>query len=534
MKHKFGKSISAKLNIWYTLLMFVLSVGLIFSVVTAARMAQNSQVQQELVRSVERNIDEIEVENGLLDIESDFAYTNGNTYAVVFSEDGKILGGEYPESFTAEIPLSEKQFEKYDGFYVYDTKVQFTKYDYKIDGEDGEIISSEVEGADYYTPFEGTLDFYGDDCEISCREAFTIAVKKSGLNPDNIEIINVKNYEYNDDPIYEVEFYSTEKAFDDIWVRGVTAVNGVDGVWAVLIRLALILLPIILVLSVLVGRVITKRALQPVKLLSEAVEETHDEKDLTKRIRIDDGDPLITGLAENFNEMFRRLQLSFQTERQFSGDVSHELRTPTAVILAECEYQLSRDELDSEDRESFETIEKQAQAMKQLISQLLEITKMEQNSTEQNFEKEDLSLLVNAVCDDAEALSQKGITLTRDIDENVELPLDIMLMTRLVTNLVSNAYQYGKENGNIKVSLRKEKGRALLSVADDGIGIDKEHQDKIWNRFYRVDKARCREEGCSGLGLAMVKQIALMHGGDVSLQSEIGKGSIFTVDLPME
>ncbi|MBR2078699.1 MAG: hypothetical protein IJ962_00680, partial [Clostridia bacterium] len=79
MKYKFGKSISAKLNLWYTMLMFVLSVGLIFSVVTAARMAQNSQVQQELVRSVERNIDEIEVENGLLDIESDFAYTNGNT-----------------------------------------------------------------------------------------------------------------------------------------------------------------------------------------------------------------------------------------------------------------------------------------------------------------------------------------------------------------------------------------------------------------------------------------------------------------------
>ena len=134
----------------------------------------------------------------------------------------------------------------------------------------------------------------------------------------------------------------------------------------------------------------------------------------------------------------------------------------------------------------------------------------------------------------AMALAQKGITLTRDIDENVILPLDIMLMTRLVTNLVSNAYQYGKENGNIKVSLKKENGRALLSVADDGIGISKEHQDKIWNRFYRVDKARCREEGCSGLGLAMVKQIALMHGGDVTLQSEIGKGSIFTVDLPME
>lgn len=534
MKLTFGKSISSKLNIWYTLLMLFLSLGLIFSVVTAARFAQNSQAQQELVRTVERNIDEIEVENGLLDIESDFAYRNENVYAIVFSEDGKILGGEYPENFTTEIPLAEKQFEKLDGFYVYDTKVEFTKYDYKIDGESGEIISSEVEGADYYTPFEGNLDFYGDDCDISCREAFEIAVRLSGLDESSIEIINVKNYEYNDAPIYEVEFYSTQKAYEDIWVRGVTAVNGVDGIWAILVRLAAILLPVILVLSVLVGRVITKRALQPVELLSKAVESTHSEKDLTRQIEINDGDPLITGLADNFNAMFRRLQQSFQNERQFSGDVSHELRTPTAVILAECEYQLSRPELDDEGRESFESIEKQATSMKQLISQLLEITKMEQNNSGYNLETENLSILVQAVCDDAEAIGKKDIRLTRDIESNIEIPLDIMLMTRMVTNLISNAYQYGKENGNINVSLKKEKDRVVLAVADDGIGIDKEHLDKIFNRFYRVDKARCREDGCSGLGLAMVKQIALIHGGDVSVESETGKGSTFTVAFPIK
>ena len=195
MRLKFGKSISAKLNLWYTLLMLFLSVGLILSLVTTARTSQNSSVQQGLVRSVERNIDEIEVENGFLDVESDFAYRNENMYAIVFSEDGKILGGEYPDGFPTDIPLKEKQFEKYDGFYVYDTKVQFTKYDYKIDGESGEIVSSEVEGADYYTPFEGDLDFYGEDCEISCREAFEIAVGLSGLDEESIEIINVKNYE---------------------------------------------------------------------------------------------------------------------------------------------------------------------------------------------------------------------------------------------------------------------------------------------------------------------------------------------------
>lgn len=525
------RSIGAKLNLWYTVLMTVLSAGLIFAVVTAARMAENSEAQQNLIRSVERNIDEIEVENGLLDIESDFAYRNGNIYAVVFSADGTCLGGEYPEEIELDIPLEAERFDQFDGYYVYDTKVEFTKYDYKISGESGEIISSEVEGADYYTPFDGDMSFYGDDCDISCGEAFEIATKMSGLNPDTIEVINVRSYEYNDEPIYEVEFYSTEKAFDDIWVRGVVKADGLDGVWAILVRLATVLLPLFIILCTVVGRIITKKALRPMRLLSDAVEETHSARDLTKRIDIADGDPMISGLADKFNEMFSRLQLSFESERQFTGDVSHELRTPTAVVLAECEYQLSRDELDEEDREGFESIQKQAESMKTLISQLLEMTKMEQNSTQLILENEDFSLLVSAVCDDSEALNKKGITLSKNIEDNISMKMDIMLMTRLVNNLVSNAYNYGKEGGNITVSLKKTEGKIRLQVADDGVGIAREHIDKIWNRFYRVDKARCREEGCSGLGLPMVKQIASIHGGEVFLESEVGNGSIFTVEF---
>ena len=529
MAGKRNRSISSKLNLWYTVLMAVLSVGIMVSVVSVARLSENSEAQQNLIRSVERNIDEIEVENGLLDIESDFAYRNGDIYAVVYSSDGTVLGGEYPEGVSADIPLEAERFDKFDNFYVYDTKVEFTKYDYKIDGENGEIISSEVEGADYYTPFEGELDFYGEDCEISCAEAFDIAVRKSGLDADKINIINVKSYEYNDEPVYEVEFYSQQKAFDDIWVRGVVRADGVDGLWAVLIRLAGVLLPLLMILCSLVGRVITKRALEPVRLLSDAVEETHSAKDLTKRVNVTDGDPLISGLADKFNEMFARLQLSFDSERQFSGDVSHELRTPTAVILAECEYQLSRDELDEEDREGFEGIRKQADSMKMLISQLLEMTKMEQSDGKISLENEDFSLLVSAVCDDAVSVDNKQITLTKDIEDDISIDMDILLMTRLVTNLVSNAFKYSNEGGNVTVSLKKEEGRIRLSVSDDGIGISTEHQEKIWNRFYRVDKARCREEGCSGLGLPMVKQIAHLHGGEVSLVSEEGKGSVFSV-----
>ncbi len=531
MKRKKGMSISAKLNLWYTVLMGVLSVGLIFSVVTVARMAENSDAQQNLVRSVERNIDEIEVENGLLDIESDFAYRNGNIYAIVYADDARVLGGEYPEGVDQSIPLEAERFDKFDGFYVYDTKVEFTKYDYKINGETGEIISSEVEGADFYTPFEGSLDFYGDDCDISCREAFDVAVKISNLDPSVIDIINVKSYEYNDAPIYEVEFYSTQKAYDDIWVRGVVRADGVDGIWAVLVRLATVLLPLFMIVCSFVGRIITRRALEPVRLLSDAVEETHSGKDLTKRVNITDADPLITGLADKFNEMFLRLQLSFESERQFSGDVSHELRTPTAVILAECEYQLSREELDEEDREGFEGIQKQAQSMTKLISQLLEMTKMEQSEGRISFEKEDFSMLVNAVCDDAKALDTKNITLWTDIDEGIFMDMEVLLLTRLVTNLVSNAYKYTDKGGNIRVGLKEDAGKIRLTVADDGVGIEKEHLDKIWNRVYRVDKARCRVEGCSGLGLAMVKQIAILHGGETFVESQAGKGSTFCVEF---
>lgn len=529
MNRFLGKSISSRLNIWYTTFIFLLSAGLLLSVVTVARMAQNSEAQQNLIRSVERNIDEIEIENGLLDIESDFAYRSGDIHALVYSSDGKILGGEYPQNFSEDIPLEAERFDKINGFYIYDTKVEFTKYDFKINGETGEIISSEVEGADFYTPYEGSLDFLGEDCNMTCGEAFDIILKDSGLSHDTVDVINIKDYEYEDEPIYEIEFYSTQKAYDDIWVRGVAKATGMNGIWGVLVRLAAVLIPLIIAISAFIGRIITKKALEPIKLLSDAVEETQSGNDLTKHITIPEGDPIITQLTNSFNNMFGRLRQSFEAERQFSGDVSHELRTPTAVILAECEYQLSREELDDEDKEGFESIQKQAESMKHLISQLLEITRIEQNRINPDFEKEDFSLLVSAVVEEVSVIDTKNTTLNLDVEDGIMMDMDVLLMTRLVSNLLSNAFNYGKENGTVGVTLKKSSDGITLSVSDDGIGIDKEHLDKIWNRFFRADKSRCRENGCSGLGLPMVKQIALLHGGEVSVESEKGKGSIFTV-----
>lgn len=526
-----GKSLRFRINLWYTILMCVMSVALITCVVAAARTAERSEAQQDLIRSVERNLDEIEVESGILDIESDFAYINGDVYALVFGSDGRLLGGSYPDGVTVDEPLEKGRFDIIDGYYVYDSLIEFMKYEYKIHGVTGEIISAECDAVDSYTAYEGDLDGKGDDCVLSYREAVDIAVESSGVNREDAELMMARSYEYNDDPLYEIEFYSTEKGYEDIWVRGVAKADGTGGIWGTVARIAGVLIPLTVILAAAVGGLIAKKAMLPIKQLSETVSKTRSGNDLTKRIEVTDSDPALITLADDFNAMFERLRISFETERQFTSDVSHELRTPTAVILAECEYQLSRYDLSEEDIEGLETVKKQALSMKQIISQLLYFARMEQGSEKPDFVKDDFSELVSVVCDDIESVNEKNIRIEKDIESNVEMDLDVSMMTRLVTNLVSNAVTYGKENGHVKVSLKKKDGKIILKVSDDGIGIGKEHIDKIWQRFYRVDKSRSREEGCSGLGLPMVKQIAILHGGTVGVESEEGKGSVFTVEF---
>ena len=147
------------------------------------------------------------------------------------------------------------------------------------------------------------------------------------------------------------------------------------------------------------------------------------------------------------------------------------------------------------------------------------------------FETEDFSTLVLAVCDDVKRLDTKNIKLHTEIENGIFMKMDVLLITRLVSNLVSNAFTYGRENGNVTVSLKKNGDKICLCVADDSVGIEKEHLDKIWNRFYRVDKSRSRENNNSGLGLPMVKQIAELHSGRVYVQSEVSKGSAFFAEF---
>lgn len=530
-----GKSLPYRINLWYTAFIFILSVGLIIMISIAGHMAQRTEAQQNLIRSVERNMDEIEVDDGVLDIESDFAFKNGNVNTVVFSEAGEILAGEYPEGISTDEPLQNGEFRTVDidgkDYYIYDSIIEYSKYEYKINGVTGDVFSNESEGIDGYTPYEGDLNIKGDGCELTYAEALSIALKDKGLSEDSVVLITAKVYEYYDNPLYELEFYSAEKAYEDVWVRGIVRADSADGIWRTITIIAFMLLPLYVAVASFLGYRIAKKSMKPIKELRETANEIQSGQDLSKRIEIDDSDPDIKNLSDSFNNMIGRLDSSFSAQRHFTSDASHELRTPVAVILAECEYQLSED-LDEDVRESIESINKQALSMKNLITQLLSFAKIEQGSHRFEMSEENLSEIVRSVAEDIAKIGTKNIEIICQVQDDITMTMEVSLVARLAENLISNAVRYGKENGFVKVALARQGTDIVFSVEDNGIGIDEADIGKIWQRFYRVDKAHSREEGCSGLGLAMVKQIAELHGGRVSVESEVGKGSTFTVIFP--
>ena len=169
--------------------------------------------------------------------------------------------------------------------------------------------------------------------------------------------------------------------------------------------------------------------------------------------------------------------------------------------------------------------------MSRLVESLLSLTRLDLGTAKTNFEVVDISEMLSVICSETQMASSRGITMFTDIEEGITADVDVTLMSRLLQNLIDNAYKYGREGGTVEVSLKTAGADALITVADNGVGIAKEHLDQIWQRFYQEDSSRSGGEGL-GLGLSMVKQIAQLHGGAVSVESEAGHGSTFTVTIP--
>lgn len=318
---------------------------------------------------------------------------------------------------------------------------------------------------------------------------------------------------------------------DGYCLMGVVSVSDESYALRSAARTNMIFTVILIVTASIGGYFILRRALSPVKKITAAAKEISEGSDLSKRIRIGAGTDEIHELANTFDAMLDRIEQTVEREKQFTSDASHELRTPVAVVLSECEYMTDCAKTAEEFRESAYSIKDQAERMSKLISELLTISRMDRNTIKTEFEEVDISELLTFVCDEQEEIQRSDITLIRQIPEGIKANADRFLLARLFINLISNAYSYGKTGGHVAVTLTETADTVTAAVEDDGIGISEEYLPKIWERFYQADSSRT-SGGNMGLGLSMVKWIAACHGGEVTAESESGRGSTFTFTMP--
>ena len=312
-----------------------------------------------------------------------------------------------------------------------------------------------------------------------------------------------------------------------VWIRGIYEAIGAQFILDSVVRVILIVLPTLVVLAALGGWLITRNAFRVVDELRQQADSISGGQDLSRRIPVNGERDELYHLAGTLNRMLDRLEDSFQAEQQFISDVSHELRTPTAVILAECQYALGAEQ--AEQTAALEVIQRQGKRMSRMTEEMLTLSRMEQGQTQLAREETDLTELVEVICEDQQELLPEHLTLRWELEPvTAEVHQDMMI--RLVINLLNNAVRYAKSE--ILVTLTCHHDTVTLTVADDGVGIEPEHQKRIFQRFYQVDGARARKSGGLGLGLAMCDQIIRQHGGRISVESTPGEGSRFFVTFP--
>ena len=331
------------------------------------------------------------------------------------------------------------------------------------------------------------------------------------------------------------EFYVYDVHLDmmvgSVWLRGVIENEVTGGAMTAIVAVAWSVLPVLLILSVIGGFFIARQAMRPIRKITDAANAISDGNDLKARIGMQKGNDEVSQLAASFDNMFDRLEQSFEAEQRFTSDASHELRTPTTVILAECSYAQKNAQTVEDYRSALDVIQRQAEKMSALVKSLLEITRMDQGTQKVSFEYADLSELVGVVCEEQALVPQNGIRIETSVRPDIFCEIDVFLITRVLQNLIDNAFKFGRENGLVHVSLDREPGGAAITVSDNGIGIAPDQVEHIFKRFYQADESRRSQTGM-GLGLSMVEQIVHLHGGTIDVNSTLGVGTTFVVHLP--
>nr|WP_314656703.1 coaggregation-regulating histidine kinase CarS [uncultured Fusobacterium sp.] len=409
--------------------------------------------------------------------------------SVILLEDRYISNTSTEELVSAV----EKIYENPDEFENFDDGIYYIKYN-----EDNEIIAGKIP-----KDFDLTLAF-------------------------SIEDINTYQIENKKFLYYDTRLKNTRD-----WIRGIYPLskfqNDISKIWNIGFYY---IAPFLIILVIFIGYRIVKNAFKPVKKISETALEIKKSKNFSRRIELDNSEDEIHKMAYTFNEMLDTVEETFIHEKQFSSDVSHELRTPITVILAQSDYALDYVETLDEAKESFEVINRQAKKMTNLINQIMELSKMERQNEIEKDKINFSNIILQLLEDYRTLLENNNIELITNIEKDLRIYGNKLMLERLFVNLFTNAMKFTKTT--ITVSLTRINKEVVLQIKDDGVGIAKEDQKYIWDRFFQTSDSRNKDKNKgSGLGLSMVNRIVQLHLATIDVESEVGKGACFIVKFPI-
>jgi len=274
------------------------------------------------------------------------------------------------------------------------------------------------------------------------------------------------------------------------------------------------------------------RAIRPIEDIS-AIAVKIAAGDLSHRINVAETDSELGKLASVLNSTFARLEAAFAQQARFTSDAAHELRTPVSVVRTQTQMTLNRDRSAAEYKQTVEACQRAAQRMRRLIESLLELARLDAGQETMKRMRFDVTQVVRDCAELIRPLADERHVKIHFDSPKLDCEGDPERIAQVITNLLTNAINYNREQGEVRVAIERKDGASVLTVSDSGQGITPEDLPHIFDRFYRGDTSRTNSSGSSGLGLAITKAIVEAHGGTIEVSSEVGKGTTFTVRLPM-
>jgi len=289
----------------------------------------------------------------------------------------------------------------------------------------------------------------------------------------------------------------------------------------------------LILLAVIGGYALVQRALRPVDRIIGTAERISSHN-LSERLPVPESRDELQRLSTALNRMIRRLDDAFQYTQRFLADASHELRTPLTIMQAELEAIVDRTGAHPEIRNISGSALEEVERLRKIVEGLFALSRLDAGEAMERSSPFDLGELAASTTEQMKLLAEDGgIVIACEFSPNVVIEGDRARLKQVLVNLLDNAIKYSSAGGQVTVRVRQSNNHAVLEVCDRGIGIPAEAQKHLFERFFRVDKARSRELGGAGLGLSIVKSICTAHGGAVKVRSKEGEGTQFTVEIPI-